>query len=87
MVQEEQAVIDRIVDGAHAVLLIGPEQTERVVPVASLPVGAAEGCWLRVRLRGDTFVSATWDEAATKAARQRIETKLDRLRRRGRPSS
>lgn len=33
----EQAVIDRIEDGQHAVLLVGEEEREQIVPVAALP--------------------------------------------------
>lgn len=81
----ESAVIDRIVDGAHAVLLIGEAQTERVVPAADLPEGAAEGDWLLVRFSGGRLLEARLDPAKTEDARRRIEAKLDRLRARGRP--
>lgn len=43
-----KAVIDRIEDGEHAVLLIGDEEEERILPIGQLPFGAKEGTWLNV---------------------------------------
>lgn len=87
-----RAVIDRIVDGTHAVLLVGEEETELVMPVNNLPAGAREGTWLS--LRQDPATGA-WscpdlgeDDARQEAAmRDRISDKMARLRRRGRRSA
>jgi len=79
-----QAVVDRIVDGVHVVLLVGPEEEERVVPRSLLPEGVREGTWLKVRFEGDLLVWAVIDEEATKAAAERVAAKLEQLRRRGR---
>ncbi len=79
-----QAVIDRIVDGKTAVLLVGEE--ERLVhwPADELPEAAKEGTWLRVEMENDTIVSMQVDEEATKSALDRVQSKLERLRQRGR---
>ena len=82
----EQAVVDRIVDGAHAVLLVGEGETERIVPAGLLPPGTREGMWLKVRFDGDDLVYAEIDAAATEAAKERIAEKLKQLRARGRRS-
>lgn len=79
----EQAVIDRIVDGRHAVLLVGEQEAERVVPRERLPHGSGPGMWLRVRFEGDQLVEAMIDEAETERARARVHEKLEALRRRG----
>lgn len=81
----QAAIIDRIVDGTHAVLLVGPDEIERVVPRRSLPAGAGEGTWLNVRFQGSCLISAVVDAKATENAKQRITEKMDLLRQRGRP--
>ena len=83
----EQAVIDRIEDGQHAVLLVGEEEREQIVPVAALPPESKPGSWLRVRFEGARLVSATVDLEETERTRQRISDKLDRVRQRGRNAS
>ena len=78
-----KAVVDRIVDGVHAVLLVGEEEAERVVAVDALPQGVAEGTWLWVRFHGDQLVEAEIDHQETQATRARIKAKLELLSRRG----
>lgn len=77
------AVIDRFVDGGHAVLLVGPAEAELIVPRAALPADATEGTWLNVQLDGQRLIAATVDESATDAATERVVSKMDLLRRRG----
>lgn len=79
-------MVDRIVDHEHVVLLVG-EEIEHVVPRALLPEAITEGIWLRVVFEGDRLVSAVIDSEATERVRKRIESKLNQLRRRGRPRS
>ena len=81
---EQQAVLDRIVDRTHAVILVGPRETETVVPLGELPADACPGDWLVVVTDGDGKRSIRADPEATKAARQRIAGKMEQLRRRGR---
>lgn len=81
----KSAVIDRIVDGIHAVLLVGTKETERIVPRTLLPGETKEGTWLRVQFEGDRLISAVIDTEATKEATHRITSKMDLLRQRGRP--
>ena len=82
--EEQRAVLDRIEDGAFAVLLVGEDEEERIVPVDQLPAGVAPGSWLRVRFEGDTLQRAEVDTAGTEQAKARIAEKLERLRQRGR---
>lgn len=80
----EKAVLDRIVDGAHAVLLVGEAEQETIVPVALLPDGARPGAWLQVtRGASGEIVRLTHDVDETAAMRQRIADKLAKLRQRG----
>lgn len=80
----QQAVVDRVVDGQHVVLLVGEHEVERIVARSLLPEGIKEGMWLKVVFDGDTLVWAVVDEEATAAAQQRVAAKLEQLRQRGR---
>lgn len=80
----QSAVVDRIVDGTHVVLLVGPDEVERIIPRRELPVAVREGTWLKVRFRGECLVEAVIDTEAAEAAARRITAKMDLLRQRGR---
>ncbi len=75
-----KAVIDRF-EGDLAVLLVGDEQRKLDVSRHLLPAEAAEGDWLEIELQNGRVVRATMDRDATIKARERIMTKLERLRR------
>jgi hypothetical protein len=75
-----KAVIDRFEDDL-AVLLVGEEEEQLVVPRTSLPTEAKEGVWLEVEVEDDRLVSAVVDLDETTAAKERIAEKLARLRR------
>lgn len=72
-IQDVTAVVDRIEDAMHAVLLVGPDEVELVVDVTLLPEGTGEGDWLRVG-----FVR---DLALTAERREALERRMDRIRR------
>ena len=78
-----RAVIDRIVDGKHAVLLV-EDQEQKVIPREHLPEDAQAGDWLEVTFDGDRLLSARVDEQETEAAIARISDKIRRLMKRGR---
>lgn len=83
--ERELAVVDRVVDGEHAVLLVGdPPERELVVPARELPAEAAGGHWLEIELEGDELRSAEIDPEATERARERVRELLERLRDGGR---
>lgn len=81
-ITDDRAVIDRIVDDTTAVLLIGPEETEKHVPVGDLPDGASEGDWLILDVYHDPFVIVSIDTDLTRARQAAIDEKLDRIRQR-----
>jgi hypothetical protein len=47
-----KAVIDRIVDGKKAVILVGEEEKEHIVAVEELPEQAVEGVGVRLHENG-----------------------------------
>ena len=51
----QQAVIDRIVDGRHAVLLVGEEEVERWCPGSVCPREALRGRGFRSALKGNAW--------------------------------
>jgi hypothetical protein len=78
----DRAVIDRLVDGATAVLLVGPDEDELLVPVGSLPAGAVAGSWVVLDLAADPAAVVEVDVELTEARRHGFETRLERLRQR-----
>jgi hypothetical protein len=68
-----QAVVDRIVDAERAVLLVGDDEQELVLPVGWLPEGAGEGSVLTLGL--------ALDAAAGAARADGLGGRLERLRR------
>jgi len=84
MSEERRAVIDRFINGQHAVLIIGDSEEQRVVDRSRLPTGAREGTWLRLQFDDDELIKATIDTAETERVRARVEEKMRRLRERGR---
>ena len=82
----EKAVIDRIVDGATAVVLVGEDERQYHYPADQLPEGAREGTWLKVRVEDGQLVAMERDEEETAVSRRRIQGKMNELRERGRRS-
>ena len=80
----EKAVVDRIVDGKTAVILVGEDERQHVYPADKLPEGAKEGTWLTVVVERGEIASMEVDQDETDAVRRRIQDKMDRLRARGR---
>jgi hypothetical protein len=78
----ENAVIDRFVDGIHAVLFVGDDEREMVLPIDQLPAGAVPGVWLQVEVDGERVTAIAVDPAQTEARRRRIDDKLALLRQR-----
>jgi len=72
-VPADAVVVDRIEDGRHAVLLVGPAEVELVLDVAVLPEGTREGDWLRFGL--------TPDVELTESRRSGLTDRLEHIRR------
>jgi hypothetical protein len=72
-VPADAAVVDRIEDGRHAVLLVGPAEVEVVLDIATLPAGTREGDWLRIGLTSDVEL--------TESRRSGLTDRLERIRR------
>ncbi len=78
-VMAERAVIDRVEEGS-AVLLIGDDEKEFVVPLRELPVGSEPGVWLTVTLTDSgRLQTAQIDSETTKRRRALMQERLDQL--------
>ena len=69
-----KAVIDRF-EGDYALVLFGEDEIKVDIPKMLLPEGAKEGSWLSINFELDV-------EGESKQ-RERIEKKLERLKRKG----
>jgi hypothetical protein len=79
----EKAVIDRIIDGNTAVILVGDDERKLHYPADKLPAGTEEGFWLRVQVESGEIISLEVDREETEIVRGRIQKKIDALRKRG----
>ena len=78
---EDRAVIDRIVDGHTAVLLVGGEETELLLPVGALPQGAADGTWVVLDMSTDPPTVVGIDEQLTQRRFDELSARLETIRR------
>ena len=78
--REVVGVIDRIVDGQTAVILIEEEGKQLDVSIQQLPMQATAGSWLRITLQEEEIVSFKLDTTRTKQMEERIHDKAQRLR-------
>lgn len=78
----EKAVVDRIIDGKHVVLLVGNQELEKVIALDKLPDGVIEGSWLKVEFKGSDLVTIEVDQEETDKTKKRISSKIDMLRER-----
>ena len=69
-----KAVIDRF-EGDYAILLFGEDEIKVDIPKVLLPEGSKEGSWLNV--------SFGLDLEETKSREDRIKSKLDKLKKKG----
>jgi hypothetical protein len=73
------AVLDRVVDGVAATLLVGPDERELLLPADTLPGAATDGSWLILDTLGRV---AALDEEFTEQRRQALHERLAAIRQR-----
>lgn len=72
----QKAVVDRIVDGKYAVLLIGDKEEELNVSIKDLPEGTREGTWLKVEVADEQLLSAVIDHDKSSVVKKGIKDKM-----------
>ncbi|SDZ49216.1 Protein of unknown function [Evansella caseinilytica] len=78
------AVLERIVEGRHAVFLIGDEEKEAIVPVEKLPVPFEEGEHFLLHIRDGVIDGMERNEEKTAAVKSRVQKKMKMLQNRQR---
>ena len=81
-IPHNRAVIDRIVDGTTAVLLVGPDETELLLPADELPETATEGVWVTLDPDSDPPAVLAVDTELTEQRTKKIDDQMQRIRRR-----
>ena len=76
----EKGVIDRIVAGRHAVLLVGDDEKEMVIPIIMLPAGLKEGDWVKVEWQNGQIRRVERDPDETAERKKGIAAKLNLLK-------
>ncbi len=66
-----KAVIDRFMED-KAILIVGENEAEYVVPRASLPYGAVEGLWLLVEVEDHRVIDAVIDDEEITKVKERL---------------
>lgn len=79
-IPRDRAVVDRIVDGNTAVLLVGPEGTELHLPAEALPDGATDGTWVVLDLEEPDPAVTAIDHELTDTRAQHLSARLARIR-------
>lgn len=78
-----KAVVDRVVDGKYAVLLLGEKEVEKILPIHKLPEGTKEGKILRVFLSTEGEITQIeFDDMEEAETRSRIADKMALLKKR-----
>ncbi len=81
----DRAVVDRIVDGRTAVLLVGPDEVELLLAVEALPEGVGEGTWVVLEACADPpDPRLRIDEQLTQQRFDDLAVRMDTLRSRRR---
>lgn len=79
-IPHDRAVLDRIVDGSTAVLLVGAAGHELTLPADRLPEDASDGTWLVLDVDVDPPVVVAIDEELTELRRRDLSSRLSRVR-------
>ncbi|MGJ9385552.1 DUF3006 domain-containing protein [Salipaludibacillus sp. CF4.18] len=77
---KHEGVLDRIVDGKFATILIEEIGEEFTLDVSELPDGSKEGMWFFITLSGDKIVSLEMNNKKTTDVENRVEEQLNRMR-------
>jgi hypothetical protein len=75
-----KAYLDRIVDNKHAIILVGDDEKEFIVPKEQLPESCTTGMWLQVKVDAGSITEIHIDHDETDQTAKRIQDKLAQLR-------
>lgn len=75
-----KGILDRIVDGRYAVILIEEAQREIVLPADCLPEGSEIHSWFDIELDGEEVKSISRDVETEAAKEQQVDALMEKLR-------
>ncbi|MGI2328673.1 DUF3006 domain-containing protein [Planococcus sp. YIM B11945] len=75
-----KGMLDRIEDGAHAVIVMEEHGQEISVPVSQLPEGSHVHAWFSITIENETVVSILLDEKTTEEKSAYASSLRKRLR-------
>ena len=75
-----QAVLDRIVDGEKATILVESIGKEYVLNVSELPKGAKEGSLLDIELTNNTITTIAINHERTEEVSKKVTDQLNAIR-------
>ncbi len=81
-----KGVIDRIIEGKWAVILIGEEEIEDRIRLEMLPTNVKEGSVVQIKIENGSICALKLLEAETTAQLTRIQEKMNVLKTRKRSS-
>ena len=78
----KKGVLEKITN-TKALLLVGKEEKELIIPKNKLPKGVQIGDWLKLKLV-EKIVEITIDKKETEIVKSRISNKMEKLRKKAR---
>ena len=75
-----KGVLDRIVDGKHATILVADLQKEFVIDISSLPAGSKEGSHFQLTLIGEEITDITLDTQSKQESLDKASSQINRLK-------
>lgn len=82
-----KGVLDRIVDGKHAVILVEELGKEYIIDVDSLPNDSKEGTWFKLKVVNDEIVEMRIDEETQEVMEKKIDDIMSKLRNKNKSGS
>lgn len=82
-----KGVLDRIVDGKHAVILVEEVGREYVLDVSRLPNNSKEGVWYDLTIEDDEIVEMRINEETQEEMEKKINNIMDKLRNKNKSGS
>ena len=75
-----KGVLDRIVDGKHATILVEDLQKEFVIDASRLPAGAKEGSHFQLTLIEDELTEITLDQQSEQESQEKVSNQINFLK-------
>ncbi|MDX5475285.1 MAG: DUF3006 domain-containing protein [Bacillaceae bacterium] len=75
-----KGILDRIVDGKHATILVEDFQIEFVIDASRLPAGSKEGSHFQLILNGKEITELTLDVQSEQESLDKVSSQINRLK-------